>query len=86
MIQIGTNNWDLETYRKSWKDIFLILFFIFFMSGVNVNASDEQQRTALHFSASKGYSQVVNLLLQVRLTKFLYSEKATKITLLSNVK
>jgi len=32
--------------------------------GVNVNASDEQQRTALHFSASKGYSQVVNLLLQ----------------------
>ena len=37
----------------------------YFISGVNVNASDEQQRTALHFSASKGYSQVVNLLLQV---------------------
>merc|ERR1719219_1351252 len=32
--------------------------------GVNVNASDEQQRTALHFAASKGYSEVVNVLLQ----------------------
>jgi len=32
--------------------------------GVNVNASDEQQRTALHFAATKGYSEVVNLLLQ----------------------
>merc|ERR1719219_910611 len=32
--------------------------------GVNVNSADEQQRTALHFSASKGYSEVVNLLLE----------------------
>jgi len=37
--------------------------------GVNVNSADEQQRTALHFAASKGYSQVVNLLLQVRNAK-----------------
>ena len=42
------------------------------MSGVNVNASDEQQRTALHFSASKGYSQVVNLLLQVSFRFYLF--------------
>ena len=43
--------------------------FLFFFKGVNVNAADEQQRTALHFAASKGYSQVVNLLLQVRNAK-----------------
>ena len=33
-------------------------------NNVNVNASDDQQRTALHFAASKGYSEAVNLLLQ----------------------
>ena len=33
-------------------------------NGVNVNCSDGQQRTALHFGASKGYSEVVNTLLQ----------------------
>ena len=33
-------------------------------NGVNVNTSDGQRRTALHFGASKGYSEVVNTLLQ----------------------
>jgi hypothetical protein len=33
-------------------------------SGANVNSADEQLRTALHFAASKGYSDILNTLLQ----------------------
>ena len=33
-------------------------------NGVNVNSSDEQSRSALHFAAAKGYSEIVGILLQ----------------------
>merc|ERR1712051_241467 len=61
MVQIAKKYLGFRNMKEKLEKYFSNIFFI---SGVNVNASDEQQRTALHFSASKGYSQVVNLLLQ----------------------
>lgn len=66
-----TNNWSHMSTALSERKLRTAastnntdMMYNLIAKGVNVNASDEQQRTALHFSASKGYSEVVNVLLQ----------------------
>ena len=67
-----TNSWSHLSTSLSERKLRLaastnnteMMFNLITTKGVDVNAPDEQQRTALHFAASKGYSEAVNLLLQ----------------------